>query len=275
MAASSPVVNAQGVAIPALGFGTWQLTGEACVESVRDALELGYRHLDTARAYDNEAEVGRGLAESGLAREEVFITTKVWMDDAAAGAVRRSAEASLLALGVEHLDLLLLHWPNAEVPVEQTIEALAELRDLGLIRALGVSNFPPGLLRRALAAGPVATDQVEFHPFLGQDELLAIAAEHDLCVTAYAPLAHGKVLHDPTLQALADAHGSGPGQVALRWLLDQERVVAVPKASTHANRVANLEALDLELSPAERGRIDALPKDRRDFDPPWAPDWDA
>jgi 2,5-diketo-D-gluconate reductase B len=268
-------LEVQGTTVPRLGFGTWQIVGPECVTAVRDALEIGYRHVDTARAYDNEREVGAGLVASGVAREEVFLTTKVWMDDAEPERVRASASASLRDLGTDYVDLLLLHWPARGVPIERTLAAMAELRDAGRVRHFGVSNFPAGLLRRALAAAPVFCDQVEYHPFLGQEEILALAADHDFMVTAYAPLAHGAMLGDPVLSEIGTAHGKTAAQVALRWLIYQPRVAAVPKAASHANRVANFDIWDFELSAEERARIDTLPKDRREFDPAWAPDWAA
>lgn len=273
--ASSTTLEVQGTTVPRLGFGTWQIVGPDCVAAVRDALEIGYRHIDTARAYDNEREVGAGLAASLVAREDVFLTTKVWMDDAAPERVRASAEGSLRELRTDYVDLLLLHWPNSRVPVERTLAAMDELREAGLVRHVGVSNFPAGLLRRALAAAPVFCNQVEYHPFLEQDEILALAAEHDFMLTAYAPLGHGAVLDDPVLGEIGAAHGKTAAQVALRWLLDQLRVATVPKAASNANRVANFDVWDFELAADERERIDALPKDRREFDPAWAPDWAA
>jgi 2,5-diketo-D-gluconate reductase B len=161
------------------------------------------------------------------------------------------------------------------VPLERTLGAMERLREEGLTRHIGVSNFPPGTFREALSLARIFTNQVEFHPYLGQEELIAIAREHDSSVTAYSPVARGKVLHDPTIAEIAREHGTAPAQVALRWLLEQERVIAVPKAAGHANRAANLEALELELGAEDRARIDALPKDRRYSDPGWAPDWDA
>lgn len=279
MVPAQELLEVQGARVPKLGFGTWQITGPACREAVRDALELGYRHLDTARVYENEAEVGAALRESGVGREEVFLTTKVWMDDAAPRPLQASAEASLRDLGTDYVDLLLLHWPNPGVPIEQTLAAMAALGEQGRIRHAGVSNFPPGHLRRAIeAAGQVGLrlfcDQVEHHPLLGQDELLRLAAEHELMITAYAPFGHGAVLEEPVLAAIGEAHGKSVAQVALRWLLDQPLVSAVPKAASHENRAANLDVFDFELSEEERARIGALPKDQREFDPGWAPDWD-
>jgi 2,5-diketo-D-gluconate reductase B len=262
-----------GARFPRIGLGTWQLDDPA--ESVRHALELGYRHIDTARMYGNEREVGEGLRASGVPRDEVWVTTKVWQDDLEPHRVRASTEASLADLGLEVVDLLLIHWPSKTVPLADTLGAMVALRDEGLIRHLGVSNFPPGDFRAALELAPVLTNQVEYHPFLGQDRLLALADEHDSSVTAYAPIAHGKALRDLVLREIAQAHGVGPAQVALRWLLDHHpRTVVVPKASSPASREANL-ALSFSLSPEETARIGALPKDQRDFTPSSGPDdWD-
>jgi 2,5-diketo-D-gluconate reductase B len=265
----------QGFTVPKLGFGTWEILGRDCEEAVSDALEIGYRHIDTAQAYDNEAEVGKALAATTVPRNELFLTTKLWRDQFAPDRVRPSAEGSLEKLQVDYLDLLLLHWPNDDVPLEQTLGALAELREEGLIKHFGVSNFPAGMLREALKVAPVFADQVEFHPFLGQQKLVELAAEKDFMVTAYSPLARGKVLEDETVRAIGEAHGKSAGQVALRWLLDQPNVATIPKASSHERRVENFEVFDFELSDDDRARIDALPKDQRVISPRWAPDWDA
>jgi 2,5-diketo-D-gluconate reductase B len=275
MANGDEAVEVQGTRIPVLGFGTWLIEGADATEAVRDALEIGYRQIDTARAYENEREVGRGIADSGVAREEIFLTTKVPPDDAAAELVQRDAEESLERLGVDYLDLLLLHWPSPDVPLEETLKALTALRDDGRIRNLGVSNFPAGLLQQALDLAPVFCNQVEYHPFLGQDRLLELARANDVLITAYSPLAHGRVPDDATLNRIGDAHGKTAGQVALRWLLDQDHVSPIPKASSHERRVENFEVFDFELSDEERAEIDALPKDVRTADPPWAPDWNA
>jgi 2,5-diketo-D-gluconate reductase B len=267
-------VSAQGAEIPKLGFGTWQIHGSQCVEAVRDALELGYRHVDTAAAYDNEREVGRGLAESGVDREDVWLTTKVWMDDVSRDRLQASAENSLRDLGTGYVDLLLIHWPNESVPIEETMGAMMALRERGKIRHIGVSNFTPRLVAEALEHAPILCDQVEYHVGLGQERLLATAEERDLVIAAYAPFAHGEIFDEPVLREIGEAHGKSPGQVALRWLIEQERVVTIPKAASHENRVENFDVFDFELSAEERARIDELPKDRRRFDTSWAPDWE-
>jgi 2,5-diketo-D-gluconate reductase B len=251
-------IDVQGVAVPAVGLGTWQLTGRACVEAVADALALGYRHIDTARAYRNEREVGEGMRASGVPREEIFLVTKVPPSDAAPASVRAAGEASLEDLGVERVDLLLLHWPAPRVPLADTLGAMAELRDEGRIAHFGVSNFAPPLLTEALELGPVLNDQVEFHPYLRQDELVALANDRDVLITAYSPLDRGRVARDPTLAEIGAAHDKTPGQVALRWLLDHPKTCVVPKAASHERRAENLDVFDFALSDDDRTRIAAL-----------------
>jgi 2,5-diketo-D-gluconate reductase B len=268
------VVRAQGAEMPALGFGTWQIEGADARESVRDALEIGYRHIDTAKAYGNEREVGEGIRDSGVAREEIWLTTKVPHDEAEPNAVRKAAEGSLERLGTDYVDLLLLHWPSPDVPLEQTVVALDLIRRDGLARHVGVSNFPAGMLARALERAELLCDQVEYHPLLGQERLLQVAEDKDLIVTAYSPLAHGQVPDDATLREIGEKHGKTAGQVALRWLLDQPRVSPIPKASSHERRVENFDVFDFELTDDDRERIAGLPKDHRTANPPWAPDWD-
>ncbi len=273
--ASLRALEIQGSTVPKLGFGTWEILGRDCEEAVSDALEIGYRHLDTAQAYENEAEVGRALAASDIPRRELFLTTKLWRDEFAPDRMRPSTEGSLERLQVNCVDLLLLHWPNDEVPLEETLGALAQLREEGLIQHFGVSNFPARMLREALAVAPIFADQVEFHPFLGQDELVELAAEKDFMVTAYSPLARGKVPGDETLGEIGERHGKTAGQVALRWLLDKPNVATIPKASSHERRLENFEVFDFELTDDDRAAIEGLPKDGRIIDPGFAPDWNA
>jgi 2,5-diketo-D-gluconate reductase B len=267
-------VTVQGVEVPKLGYGTWLLEGEAAYEGVLDALALGYRHLDTARAYDNEREVGRALADSGVPREEIWLTTKVWRDDAAAGDVERTFAWQLRDLRVDYVDLLLLHWP-AGAPLAETLGAMDGLRAQGLARQIGVSNFPSGLLRQALELVPIFANQVEYHPYLPQGAVMHECLEHDLLLDAYSPFAHGYVHHDPILAQIGARHGKSAGQVALRWLLDQPNVAALPKASSHARRAENVDVFDFDLTDEERGQVAALSaRHLRTGDPPWAPVWD-
>lgn len=275
MTDSNETIEVRGTRVPRLGFGTWQITGPAAEEAVRDALEIGYRQIDTARMYGNEAEVGAGLRGSGVDREDIFLTTKIWMDDFEPEKLKAAAEDSLRSLQTDYLDLLLLHWPSPEVPLAATLGAMNELREAGKIRQLGVSNFPARMLAEALEHAPVFSDQVEYHPFLDQSRLLDLARERDVLVTAYSPLAHGRIFNGPDLTAIGEAHGKTAGQVALRWLLDQPLVSPIPKASSHERRVENFDVFDFELSDEERRRIDDLHKDVRTANPAWAPDWDA
>jgi diketogulonate reductase-like aldo/keto reductase len=268
------VLTVQGTEIPRLGYGTWQVTGKDATEGVRDALEIGYRHIDTARAYENEAEVGEGLADSGVDRGDIFLTTKIWLDDFEPSKLKAAAEDSLRKLRTDYVDLLLLHWPSSDVPMEQSLQAMQELREAGKIRHAGVSNFPAGMLARALEVSPLLANQVEYHPFLAQDRLLALAEERDLTLTAYSPLAHGKVVGHPELTEIGEQYGKSAGQVALRWLLDQPYVTTLPKASSHERRLENFDVFDFHLSDADRERIAALPKDVRTANPSWAPDWE-
>jgi 2,5-diketo-D-gluconate reductase B len=272
---TTETIEVRGVSVPRLGFGTWLIEGDDATEAVRDALEIGYRQIDTARAYGNEAQVGEGIAQSGVPRDEFFLTTKVFPGEFEPDALKAAAEDSLRALRTDFLDLLLLHWPDPDVPIESTLKAMSELREDGRIRNLGLSNFPAGMLAEALEHAPVFCDQVEYHPFLGQDRLLELARDHEVLITAYSPLAHGRVPDDPTLTEIGKAHGKSAGQVALRWLLDQPGVSPIPKASSHERRLENFGVFDFELTDEERERIDALPKDVRTGDPDFAPDWDA
>jgi 2,5-diketo-D-gluconate reductase B len=260
--------------IPRLGFGTWRLSGRECVEGVADALAAGYRNVDTARMYGNEREVGRGLRSSEVDRSDVFLATKVWPDDLAPDRVRASLERSLSDLGTDYVDLFLIHWPNPRIPLEATLEAMTGLREQGKTSEIGVSNFTASQFREALDLAPVTVNQVEYHPFLDQSAVLEVCRERDVELTAYRPLGKGEVLKDPTVREIAAAHDATPAQVTLAWLIGQERVSAVPKASSPERRRENLGALELELSPEERARIDALPKDRRAVETEWSPNWD-
>lgn len=270
-------VTVKGERVPALGFGTWQLSGAGCVAAVREALAIGYRHLDTAQLYGNEAEVGEAIRQSQVPRRQIFLTTKVAPDNLAPAAVRRSTEESLRKLDLDHVDLLLVHWPSAAVPLAETLGAFARLRESGKTRFIGVSNFTHALLRQAIEDDgfDLFCNQVEYHPFLSQRMLLPYMQRHGLLLTAYAPLARGLVAQDPTIAEIARRHGKSPMQVALRWLVDQEGVAAIPRSSRRAHSEANFAIFDFTLSGEERQAIDALRGGRRLVDPcGWAPEWD-
>lgn len=254
-ATEATTITVQGIEVPKLGLGTWQLTGEDCVEGVRDALDLGYRHIDTAAVYGNEEEVGRGIADSGVDRDQIFVVTKVSPRDAAPDDVRRSYERSLRKLELDHLDLLLLHWPSEQVGLADTLGAMGEALQMGATRAIGVSNFPGDLLREALDRAPILCDQVEYHPYQPQPEVLELARERDVLVTAYSPFAQGRALDDPVVREVADDVGRTPSQIVLRWLLDQPQVCTIPKASSRERREENLAVFDFDLSEEQRGRI--------------------
>lgn len=267
-----PVRTIQGVDVPAIGFGTWRLTGDEAYRSVKSALEVGYRHVDTARMYGNEEEVARALADSGVARDDVFLTSKIWYSDASAEGVAREIERSLVALGTDRLDLCLLHWPTDEVPIEETLGALANAKAQGKVRLFGVSNFPSDLLRRACAHADVANDQLELHPYLQMANLRATAAELGVLVTAYAPLAKGRVADDPLLTEIAGRHDATPTQVALAYLLTLG-VVVIPKSSRPERQRENLGCLQLTLTDDDRAQIAALERGLRQTDPAFGPDW--
>jgi len=266
-----------GLALPAIGLGTWPMTGTACTQAVRQALDVGYRHIDTATAYDNEAAVGQALRDSDVPREQIHLTTKVWWDRLEPKAMRQSLEDSLRALGTEHVDLFHIHWPGQDWDLARSIETLVALRDEGKARHIGVANFPLGLLRQVMETlgAPLSAIQVEYHVLLGQQPLLDYARRHDLLLTAYTPLARGQAAAQPVIQEVARKHGVLPGQVALKWLLDQDGVAAIPKASSRENQLANLAALDVQLDDEDRAAIAGLPKDQRVVSPAFAPDWNS
>lgn len=268
-------IEAQGAKMPAIGLGTWMMEGETCTRAVEEALALGYRHIDTAQMYGNEAEIGEAMDASDVPRDEIWLTTKVWQDYLARDQLKRVAEQSLRKLRTDSLDLLLIHWPNPEVPLDEPLGAMRELQDDGRVRFLGVSNFPAGWLRAALERAPIFCNQVEHHVYLPQPDLERMAHDHDLVLAAYCPLARGRVLRDATLEAIGERHGKSAAQVALRWLVQRERIAAVPKASSEAHLRGNLDVLDFELSEDDLERIARLGRGERLIDPGFAPDWNA
>ncbi|EMA29280.1 aldo/keto reductase [Haloarcula japonica] len=252
-------IQVQGTSVPALGLGTWQLTGQTCRETVEAALEMGYRHVDTAQAYGNERQVGLGMEAAAVDREDVFLTTKLDGSNRDERSVRRSTRESLNKLGTDYLDLLLIHWPNTPwmASLSETLGAMNNLVEEGLVRHIGVSNFSPSLLdeARELSAAPILTDQVQYHPYWDQRKLLDYCRIHDVLLTAYSPLARGGVLDDPALVQIGNKYAKSPAQVALRWLLQQDGVAAIPKASSRDHLEANMAVFDFELTDAEMERI--------------------
>jgi 2,5-diketo-D-gluconate reductase B len=269
-------VKANGASIPAIGLGTWELRGRACTRLVEQAIRLGYRHIDTAQVYENEREVGEGLRASGVRRDELFVTTKVWTTHYAPNDLERSTRESLTRLHLSEVDLLLLHWPNPRVPLPETLGALAHVKQLGLCRHIGVSNFTVALIEQAVAAcpEPLVCDQVEYHPYLDQTKVREACARNGLAVVAYSPVARGRIRNDPILTRIGQAHGRTAAQVCLRWLV-QQNAAAIPRTSRIERLSENIDIFDFALSEAEMRQISSKgsPTGRlTDFG--FAPKWD-
>ncbi|MFW6458109.1 MAG: aldo/keto reductase [Halodesulfurarchaeum sp.] len=259
--------------IPSLGLGTWQNTDpEACASAVETAIEVGYRHIDTAQIYGNEVDVGRGIERADVDRESIFLATKVWIDSLAPEDIRRTTEESLDHLGVESVDLLYVHWPADTYDPERTLEAFLEERAAGRIDRIGVSNFEPRHLETAteILGEPPAANQVEMHPLLPQNELREYLAGTSTELVAYSPLARGAVFENPTIQEIADKHDVSPAQVSLAWL-DEKDVLAIPKATSREHITDNWASRTLELDPEDIDRIDAIDRIDRRVDPDFAP----
>jgi 2,5-diketo-D-gluconate reductase B len=259
--------------MPMLGLGTWQNTDpQECQNAVQTALETGYRHIDTAQAYDNEGDVGDGIAAANVAREDVFLATKVWTSNLAYDDVIDTTDASLDRLGVDSLDLLYVHWPTNQYDPEGTLAAFDELHDAGTIDRVGVSNFEPRHVEEAVDRldAPVFANQVELHPLLPQEEIRAVCADHDIEVVAYSPLARGAVFDVPFLRELADDYGTSAAGVSLAWLREKG-VTAIPKATSTAHIRDNWTSLSVDLDDEDVARIDALDETDRRVDPDWAP----
>lgn len=276
--ASVHTLTANGADIPAIGLGTWTLDDEAATRLVSEALNIGYRHIDTAAIYQNEVGVGAGLRSSGVPRSEIFLTTKVWYTDIAAGDLQRSVEGSLERLGVDRLDLVLIHWPSSTVPLAESIAALNEVSDRGYARNIGVSNFPVALLEEAvkLSKKPLVCNQVEYHPFLSQDRLLEACRAHGIALVSYCPLARGRELAaEPAIAASAKRLARSPAQIVLRWHIQQTGVAAIPRSSRPERIAENLQVFDFSLSDEEMASISALrSRGLRICDFQFSPDWD-
>ena len=257
-----PTITVDGHAIPLLGFGTWNLTPEVARTMVAEALRIGYRHIDTAWIYHNEAAVGDGIrdaiAAGHVARDDIWLTTKIWVAHFDREGLLKQARESAASLGFTP-DLLLLHWPKQEPAWEETLDALNEAKDLGLTRAIGLSNFPSAEFReaQALSKAKLVTNQVEYHPYLKLSKLLEAAKELGSSITAWSPLAQGNIADDPTLIEIGKAHGKTPGQVTLRWLIQQD-VIAIPRTSKVSRAEESFDIFDFTLSPEEMDRIHAL-----------------
>ena len=258
-AAKIPVVEAHGARIPLIGLGTWDLRGRTCTRILEQALRLGYRHVDTAELYDNEREVGEGLRASSVARADVFITTKIWPSHFAPGELERAAADSLERLKLAQIDLLLLHWPNPQVPLRATLGALCKVKRAGLARHIGVSNFTVALVEEAvqLADEPLVCNQIEVHPFIDQSKVIAACRRHGMAVVAYSPIARGGVQRDKVLTRIAAAHGKTVVQISLRFLV-QRGIVVIPRTSRVERLKENLAIFDFELSETEMAEIARL-----------------
>ncbi len=270
------MITTRGLRMPQLGLGTYRMKGDECREAVERALSLGYRHIDTAEMYDNEAEVGAAIAGARLPRDDIHVTTKVWWEHLAPDAMRASLEGSLTKLKTDHVDLFLIHWPSATMDLPGALAMMVKLQEEGMTRAIGVANFNVALLKRAIEeiGAPIAVNQIEYHVLLGQKAVLDYARAHDVAITAYCPVAQGKLAGNEELSVIARKHGASPIQVALKWLLDQPGVSAIPKAARRESQVANLESMKLELDDADRAAIAMLPKTTRLVNPGFAPAWD-
>ena len=269
-------LQTQGITLPRLGLGTFRMQGDACRLAVESALALGYRHIDTAEMYGNEDAIGAAIAAAGVARKDLHVTTKVWNDNLAPEAIRRAFDASLKKLRLDHVDLYLVHWPARNLNLPAMFETLLKLKEQGRTRAIGVANFNVALLKTVVEEirAPIACNQVEYHVMLDQTPLRKYLATKAIPLVAYCPLAQGRVASDPTLAAIGRKHGASAAQVALKWLLDQDGVAAIPKASRKESQQANLDALNIGLDDEDRQAIAALPKDKRCVNPGFAPAWD-
>ncbi len=259
--AKSPIISAFGAHIPVIGYGTMRYPNpERAVELITHALECGYRHLDTARKYGSEQWVGEGIRASGLPREELWVTTKVTEENAKADNFARSLDTSLQTLGLDYVDLLLIHWPQPKVPVEETLAALTKAKREGLAKNIGLSNFTVSLIDEAVSKcqEPLVTNQIEYHAYIDQDKVIAVCRKHGMLVTCHVPLARGKVLKDPVLQKIAKVHEKKTAQVALKWLTQQSEVSVVPRALEFSEIEENIDIFDFKLSQDEMNQIFTL-----------------
>ena len=272
------ILKANGANIPALGFGTWTLKGNECIDLVSKALDVGYRHIDTAAMYGNENDVAEGISSSSVSRDEIFLTSKVWPTDIAEGDLQKSIEASLERLNIANLDLALIHWPSKTVPINESIKALNEVKSRGLAKNIGVSNFTNSMIDEAVALSkhPLACNQVENHPYLDQSEMRYTCARHGLALIAYCPLSRGgDLFNEDVIVAAASNHNKSPAQIVLRWHVQHEGAGAIPKTATPSRLLENMNIFDFELSPDELVAISALTSVNKricDFD--FSPHWD-
>ena len=256
----TPTVTSNGAKIPAIGFGTWELRGAPAVRAIEAALDAGYRHIDTAVMYGNETQVGEAIRSHGTPRDDIFITTKVWPAEAGDGPFQRSAEASLKRLGVEQVDLLLIHWPSPSVPMKEQIFTLCDAKRRGFTRHIGISNFTAEMVEQAVkfSTEPLVTNQIEHHPWIDQSAVFKACAGHGISITSYSPIGKARRLDDPVIVEVARAKKKTPAQVVLRWQIQQPMNIAIPRSSNPGRIVENIGIFDFALTPEEMRRISAL-----------------
>jgi 2,5-diketo-D-gluconate reductase B len=269
-------LQTQGISLPRLGLGTFRMQGDVCRAAVESALGLGYRHIDTAEMYANEDAIGAAIASAGVARKDLHVTTKVWNENLAPDAIRKAFDASLKKLRLDQVDLYLVHWPARKMNLPAMFETLMKLKQEGRTRAIGVANFNIALLKTVVEEikAPIACNQIEYHVMLDQTPIRKYLAAKSIPLVAYCPLAQGRAASDETLMAIGRKHGASAAQVALKWLLDQDGVAAIPKASRAESQKANLDALHIGLDDEDRAAVAALPKNKRFVNPGFAPAWD-
>ncbi len=269
-------LKTQGLTMPRLGLGTFRMQGDVCRAAVESALALGYRHIDTAEMYGNEDAIGPAIAASGVARKDLFVTTKVWNENLAPDAMRKAFDTSLNKLRLDQVDLYLVHWPAPNMNLKSMFETLMKLKEEGRTRAIGVANFNIALLKTVIEEikAPIACNQIEYHVMLDQTPIRNYMASKSLPLVAYCPVAQGRAATNEALIAIGKKHNASGAQVALKWLLDQDGVAAIPKASRRESQQANLDALNIKLDDADRKAIAALPKDQRFVKPGFSPVWD-
>jgi 2,5-diketo-D-gluconate reductase B len=269
-------LQTQGIGLPRLGLGTFRMQGDLCRAAVESALGLGYRHIDTAEMYANEDAIGAAIASSRIARKDLHVTTKVWNENLAPDAIRRAFDASLKKLRLDRVDLYLVHWPAKRMNLPAMFETLIKLKEEGRTRAIGVANFNIALLKTVVEEikAPIACNQIEYHVMLDQTPVRRYLAAKSIPLVAYCPLAQGRAASDKALMKIGRKHNASAAQVALKWLLDQDGVAAIPKASRAESQKANLDALKLTLDDEDRTAIAALPKNKRFVNPGFAPAWD-
>jgi 2,5-diketo-D-gluconate reductase B len=270
------LTEANGAKIPTIGLGTWQLSGRNGARVIEQALRLGYRHIDTAKNYANERDVGEALRASGISREEVFVTTKVPHVELAPADLERAVKQSLVNLRLSDVNLLLIHWPNARIPLAETMGAMCKMKREGYARHIGISNFTVALVDEAvkLSSEPIVTNQIEWHPYLDQSKVRAACTRHGISVTAYSPIAQGHAAGDDTLARIGKRYGKTAGQVSLRWLT-QNGAIVIPRTSRIERLSENMTIFDFELAPDEMAEIGKLARrNGRVVNAGWAPDWD-